>query len=76
MILTFNENLNKFKQIRNIFIFFNIALIILIKALIYNFSFASELNLLYIKNTLEPFILLFCTIYFIREKLIPLYYQM
>ena len=76
MILSFKENVRIFKKIKIGAIFSSIFLTILIKAFTYFFNFITELNLLYIKSILEHSILLCCTIYFIKEKLVPLYNQM
>ena len=75
MILSFNENARIFKTIRNGAINVSIFLTIIIKIFTYFFNFITELQLLYIKSTLEHSFLLCCTIYFINRKLFPLYNQ-
>jgi hypothetical protein len=75
IILSFNENVRIFTKIRNGAIFFSCLLTIVFKVFTYFSNLITELNLLYIKSILEHSILLFCTIYFINKKLLPLYNQ-
>ena len=76
IILSFNENVRHCKKISYGNTFLSFFLTIFIKYFTYNYNFITELKLLYIKSILEHFILLCCTIYFIKGKLIPLHNQM
>ena len=78
MILSFNENDNVrfFNKKRVKITSVSFYLVVFFKLFTYYFSFVTELTLLYIKNILEHLVLLYFTIYSIKEKLIPLYNQM
>jgi hypothetical protein len=76
MILSFNENAEYCNKIRAVATFCSTCLTIFIKIFTYYYNFVTELKLLYIKSVLEQSILLCCTIYFLKGKLIPLYNQM
>ena len=78
MILSFNENDNArfFNKKRVKIASVSFYLVVFFKLFTYYCSFVTELKLLYIKNILEHLVLLYFTIYSIKEKLIPLYNQM